>query len=202
MSVRAGAFALTVALERRRIARGSPRRIRRVDARTGADPSLRQTITLLGTQPAIQRLIGAAIPGPDAKLRNRQQELQRELERMNAEHADDPHARQEARMRLYRESGSTQVSCLPVLTRTALVIAVEHCPVPFLSQRRTLADLLAGTRIVHTRHPRRARWRQGPLARARSMSRSLSIGAVLRRTFGVYAPSASSRTRASGSGCR
>ncbi len=65
--LRAGVFAAAVALERRRIARGSPRRVRRVDARTGAEPNLRQTIIVLGAQRATPWLLGKLIPGPDAE---------------------------------------------------------------------------------------------------------------------------------------
>ncbi len=118
--------------------------------RTGADPSLRQTIILLGVRPATRWLIRVATPDPNAKLRRRQEEFQRELEQVSAEHADDPCARQEAIMRFRREREPMQVSCLPVLARAAPALLIERCPVPFLSQCRTLADLLAGTRIVRT----------------------------------------------------
>ncbi len=43
-------FAIAVVLERRSIARGSHRGVRRVDARTGADLSLRQTVVVLGAR--------------------------------------------------------------------------------------------------------------------------------------------------------
>jgi hypothetical protein len=132
--------------------------VRRVDVRTGADPSLRQTIVLLGVRPAIRWLIRVATPDPNAKLRRRQEELRRELERVSAEHSGDPCARQEAIMRVYRERGPMRVSCLPTLARAAPALLVERCPVPFLSQRRTLADLLAGTRIMRTGRSR-SRWR-------------------------------------------
>jgi hypothetical protein len=41
-------FAIAVAQERRSVAKGSSGRVRRVDARTGAVPSLRQTVVVLG----------------------------------------------------------------------------------------------------------------------------------------------------------
>ncbi len=100
--MQAGTFAIAVALERRRIARGTPRRARHVDARTGADPSLRQTAVLLGAERAIPWLIGTAIPGPSADQRQQQLEFEREVQRAHAEHASDPEARQEAIMRIYQ----------------------------------------------------------------------------------------------------
>jgi len=93
VSLRAGTFAIEVALERRRIARGSPRQPRRVDARTGADPSLRQTIVLLGARRAIPWLIGTAIPGPSVLQRQQQQEFQREVQRGWAGSRDSPQIR-------------------------------------------------------------------------------------------------------------
>lgn len=157
--MRAGGFALAVALERRRVARGSGRRRRRVDARTGADPSLRQTIVLLAAPRAIQKLIGTATRGSDAKLQARQREFHRELGRLRAEHRDNPEALQEAVIRFRQTHGPVGASCLPVLIRAVLGIAINSCPVPFLSQRRTLPDLLAGTRMVREerRHDARRR---------------------------------------------
>jgi hypothetical protein len=102
-----GVFALSVALERRRIAHGSPQRVKQVDACTGADPSLRQTIILLGAPRAIQKLIEIAIPGSNAKLRAQQQELQCELSRLHAEHADDQRV---SRKRSCASSGPTILS--------------------------------------------------------------------------------------------
>jgi hypothetical protein len=159
IGMRAGGFALAVALERRRIARGSNRRRRRVDARSGADPSLRQTIVLLAVPRAIQKLIGTATRGPDAKLQARQREFHRELRRLRAEHRDDPEALQDAVMRFQRTHGPVGMSCLPVLIRAVLGVAVNNCPVPLLSQRRTLPDLLAGTRMVRDRQRHNARLR-------------------------------------------
>lgn len=60
-------------------------------------------------------------------------------------------------MRLYREREPMQVWYLPTLARAAPALLIERCPVPFLAQRRTLADLLAGTRIVRTGRSRRRR---------------------------------------------
>ncbi|HUN78454.1 MAG TPA: hypothetical protein VMU32_06005 [Solirubrobacteraceae bacterium] len=155
IGMRAGGFALAVALERRRIARGPDRRrVRRVDARTDADPSLRQTIVLLAAPRAIHKLIQITTRGPDAKRQARQLELHRELRRLRAEHHDSPEALQEALAHLQQTHGPVGVSCLPALIRAALAVTVNNCPLPFLSQRRTLPDLLAGTRIVRHRRPR------------------------------------------------
>lgn len=153
-------FAIAVALERRRIARGSPRRVRRVDARTGADPSLRQTIIVLVAQRAGQWLLGRAIPGPGAALQRMKPKLEHEIERVRLEHAD-PGAQQDAIMRVYqqRQAGSVNMF-LPALIRSAAVAAINRCPVPFLPQRRTLADLLAGTKLVRNGPSRWTRWRR------------------------------------------
>ena len=143
-------FAIAVAQERRNSAKGSRRGVRRVDARTGATPSLRQTIIVLGTRDAI-RWLGRAIPGPGAAPPRSDPELQRELERVRAEHADDPDALREAIMRIYRERQVTPASsCLPLLVRGAVVVAANRAPIPFLAERRTIADVLAGTKLVRS----------------------------------------------------
>ena len=154
--LRAGVFAAAVALERRRIARGSPRRVRRVDARTGAEPSLRQTIIVLGAQRATPWLLGKVIPGPDAEL----QGIKPEIERVRLEHADDPSARQEAIMRVYQGRQGVQVGCLPVLIRAGAAVVLDRCPVPFLAERRTLVDVLAGTKSVRDGPSRLTRLRR------------------------------------------
>lgn len=164
VSMRVLAFAIGVALERRDVARSSPGRVRRVDARTGAAPSLRQTVVLLGARRAVQWLLGTALPWPGTAQRAHAQrahaELTREFERVRAEHPDDPRARQEALMHLHQTRGPVQVSCLPALARGAAVATVNRCPVPFLSERRTLADLLAGTKMVRDGPSRWARLRR------------------------------------------
>ena len=155
ISLRVGTFAIEVALERRHIARGSSRQVRHVDARTGADPSLRQTIVLLGARHAIPWLIGTAIPGQSVRQREQQLEFQREVQRAHAEHAGDPEARQEAISRIYQTREPVHRGCLTVLLRALVPVAVNRCAVPFISQRWTLADLLAGTRMVRD-GPRRS----------------------------------------------
>jgi hypothetical protein len=152
--LRAGVFAVAVALERRRIARGSPRRVRRVDARTGADPSLRQTIIVLGTQRAVPWLLARATPGPGAEL----QRIKPEIERMRLEYPDDPSARQEALTRVSQRRQGAQVGCLLMVVRIGATLTINRCPLPFLPERQTLADLLAGTKLVRNgaSRPRRA----------------------------------------------
>lgn len=159
VSMRVLALAIGVALERRDVARGSPGRVRRVDARTGAAPSLRQTVVLLGARRAVQWLLDTALPWPGTAQRAHA-ELTREFERVGADHPDDPRARQEALMHLHQTRGPVQVSCLPALARGAAVATVNRCPVPFLSERRTLADLLAGTKMVRDGPSRWARLRR------------------------------------------
>jgi hypothetical protein len=153
-------FAIAVALERRSVAKGSSRRVRRVDARTGEAPSLRQTIVVLGVRDLIQWL-GRAIPGQGATPQRLDPELQRELQRVRVQHADDSAALQDAVMRVYRERHVTPVnSCLPILVRSVLVTAANRAPIPFLAERRTIADVLAGTKLVRSGPSRWGRLRQ------------------------------------------
>jgi len=153
-------FAIAVAQEQRSIAKGSRQGVRRVDARTGAAPSLRQTVVVLGVRDAIRWLV-RAIPGPGAAPQRLDPELQGELERVRAEHADDPDALRDAIMRIYRERQVTPASsCLPVLVRGVVVVAANRAPIPFLTERRTIADVLAGTKLVRSGPSRWARLRR------------------------------------------
>jgi hypothetical protein len=141
-------FAIGVAQERRSAAKGSRRGARRVDARTGAAPSVSQTIVVLGVRDAVRWLV-RAIPGPGAAPPRPDPGLQRELERVRAEHADDPEARREATMRVFQERKVTPARrCLPALVRGAVTVAANRAPIPFLAERRTIADVLAGTKVV------------------------------------------------------
>jgi hypothetical protein len=161
--LRVGAFAFAVVMERRRIASGSPGKDRRADARTGAAPSLRQTTAVLGAQAAIRWLLNRAIPISSAAQRRRRRDLEREIERVRSQHRDDPSARREAIVDICRQRSTGPASIwLPTLARGVAVLAVNRCPVPFLTERRTVADLLAGTRLVRDDRPSRwARLRRG-----------------------------------------
>jgi hypothetical protein len=165
-------FAIAVAQERRNIAKGSRQGVRRVDARTGAAPSVRQTIVVLGLRDVIRWLV-RAIPGPGATPRQSDPELQREFERARAEHADDPDALQDAIMRIYRERRvTTTITCLPILIRTVVAIAANRAPIPFLAEQRTIADVLAGTKLVRSgpsRWARLRRWHRAPATKARPL---------------------------------
>ena len=150
-------FAIIVAQERRSIAKGSdPGVFRRVDARTGAAPSLPQTIVVLGMRDVIRWLI-RAIPGPGAKPRRPDPGLQRELVRARAEHADDPDALREAVVRVYRERRVTPASMgLSALVRGVVVVAANRAPIPFLAERRTIADVFRTSSCAEGRHAGRA----------------------------------------------
>jgi hypothetical protein len=141
-------FAISVALERRSIARGSHKGVQRVDARTGAAPSLRQTIIVLGARDATRWLLDRAIPRPGVAPALIRREMAQEIERVRLEHPNDQRARQEAIMRVSQRRQGVQVGCLPLLIRAGAAIAVDRCPVPFLEERRALVDLLAGTKLV------------------------------------------------------
>jgi hypothetical protein len=160
--------AIAVAQERRSLAKGSHQGVRRVDARTGSAPSLRQTIVVLGLRDAIRWLVRAT-PGPGATPRRSNPELQHELERVHAEHTDDPDALQDAIMRILRERRvTTTITCLPILIRSVVAMAANRAPIPFLAERRTIADVLAGTKIVRSgpsRWTRLRRWRHVPAGR-------------------------------------
>jgi hypothetical protein len=151
-----GGFAFSVATERRRIAKGSTRGTRRVDARTGAPPNLRQTVIVLGAREAIRRLASAILgPAPVSQLHD--PEISRELHQAHQLYADDRAALERALGRIYEERQIRPWrSCLPALMRGGVVIAINRLPLPFLSEPRTLADLLAGTKLVR----RRSRWRR------------------------------------------
>jgi hypothetical protein len=141
-------FAFAVSMERRRIASESPEKVRRVDARTGAAPSLRQTIVVLGTRETLRLLLDRLLPRPGAAQRRARPELKGEIERVRALHADDPSAQQEAIRELFRQRQVVKVSVVAMLARTVAQVAADRCPLPFLAERRTLADLLAGTKLV------------------------------------------------------
>lgn len=157
-----GSFALSVAMERRRIAKGAVKGAHRVDAKTGAPPSLRQTIILLGTRLAVQR--GArAIPLPAAAARLHDPEVSRELHEAHRLHADDQASMQSELERIYaKRQIRPWAACLPVLVRGGVIIAVNRCPLPFLSEWRTLADLLAGTKLARMGPSRWSRLRRRP----------------------------------------
>jgi len=161
-------FAIAVAQERRSNTKGSSGRVRRVDARTGAAPSLRQTVVVLGARDAIRWLV-RAIPGPGVAPLRVDPEFQREIERVRMEHGDDPAARQEAIVRVYRERRVAPVNaCLPGLVRGVVMVAANRAPIPFLAERRTIADMLAGTKLVGdgpSRWARLRRWHRAPEGR-------------------------------------
>jgi hypothetical protein len=80
---------------------------------------------------------------------------------MRAEHADDPDALHEAVVRVYRERRVTPASMgLSALVRGVVVVAAHRAPIPFLAQRRTIADVFAGTKIVRDGPSRWARLRR------------------------------------------
>jgi hypothetical protein len=149
-------------MERRRIAKGADRGARRVDIETGAPPSLRQTIVLLGTRVAVQRAL-RTIPMPAAGSRLHDPEVSREIHEAHRLHADDQAGLQSALARIYAQRQIRPwSSCLPVLVRGGATVAVNRLPLPFLSERRTLADLLAGTKLARTGPSRWSRLRRRP----------------------------------------
>lgn len=153
-------FVIVVAQERRSVAKGSDRGVRRVDVRTGAAPSLRQTIVVLGMRDVIRWLV-RVIPGPGARPQRSDPGLQRELVRVRAEHADDPGALREAVVRVYRERRVTPASTgLSALVRGVVVVAANRAPIPFLAERRTIPDVFAGTKLVRSGPSRWARVRR------------------------------------------
>ncbi len=152
--MRAGGFAFAVAMERRSIARGSDR-IRHVDLSTGTAPTLRQTILLIGAREAIKESFNRLAPMPGmAKQKRHASELQDILQRARREHPDDPQARNEAIDRVFRERAAAGggrapgVSLVPLVSRVVLGVAIQRLPIPFLRERRTLADLVAGTKLA------------------------------------------------------
>ena len=158
--LRAGVFAIAVVQERRHIARGSTKGVQRVDVRTGAAPSLRQTTIVLGTQSLI-RWLGRVIPGPGTSPARPDPGLTREIEQARSQHADDPDALQDAVMRIYRERRVAPGNALVAgLVRSLTITAIGRRPLPFVSERRTIADMLAGTKILDGGPSRWTRWRE------------------------------------------
>jgi hypothetical protein len=149
-------FACSVATERRRIAKRSTRGARRVDVKTGAPPTLRQTVIVLGTQEAIRRLVSAILgPAPTSQLHD--PEINREFRQAHKLHAGDRAALEGELERIYEQRQIRPWrSCLPVVARGGVVNTIIRFPLPFLSEPRTLADLLAGTKLV----PRPSLWRR------------------------------------------
>jgi hypothetical protein len=102
-----------------------------------------------------------AIPGPGARPQRSDPGLQRELVRVRTEHADDPDALREAVVRVYRERQVTPASAgLAALVRGVVVVAANRAPIPFLAERRTIADVFAGTKLVRSGPSRWARVRR------------------------------------------
>ncbi len=131
--------------------------------RTGADSNLYQTIVLLAAPRAIQKLIGIGFRGSTRSCEHASRSSNANSPGCGlSTHYSDHEAIQEAVVRFQQTHEPVHVSCLPVLIRAVLVGVVNNRPVPFLSQRRTLADLLAGTRMVNDmpRRGTRLRWRR------------------------------------------
>jgi hypothetical protein len=64
-------------------------------------------------------------------------------------------------MRVYRERHVTPANaCLPGLVRGVVVVAANRAPIPFLAERRTIADLIAGTKLVRSGPSRWTRLRR------------------------------------------
>lgn len=146
---RLGTFAFGVAVHRRSLARGRGASSRRVDARSGEPPSLRQTIVLLGAQQGLRWAARQMLP-TSVKQVDRE-ELTREIRRAQTQYADDPDAQNAAIAQLYSERHvPVTVTLIPTISRSLFVAAMVRVPIPFLAQRRTLPDLLAGTRMLHS----------------------------------------------------
>jgi hypothetical protein len=94
-------------------------------------------------------------PVPASQLQN--PDTRRELHQAHELHPDDHAALERELGRIYAERQIRPGrACLPGLVRGGVAIAINRLPLPFLSEPRTLADLLAGTKLVR----RRSRWRR------------------------------------------
>lgn len=148
--LRAFIFAIAVALERRKIARPSRKaRVRHVDLRTGAPPSLRQTIILLAARDVISWIMTIALPAPPPP----DPELTRARRLAYEQHSGDPAALDAAMTDIYRERHvqPTWTVFMPILIRGIAISLLNSRPLPFLAQPRTVPDLLAGTRLQRRR---------------------------------------------------
>lgn len=156
----AGELALAVALERRRIAKGSRKGVKRVDVETSQDPSLRQTIVVICVQRSARWLIARALPGPKVPSGD---ELQQKIRQAREQHGGDEAAMREAATRAVEEQRVGGLAwLLPFVLRAVAIAFVARRPIPFRHERQTLADMLAGTKIISGGAPRwRRRRRRG-----------------------------------------
>jgi hypothetical protein len=123
--------------------------LRRVDLRTGGDPTRAQQVLRAATRATWRALCRAALPIAEPRVSPEHDARRVQLQAARQRYREDPDALQEELARIHKESSvkPLQTSCLPVLVRTALVAAID-LPLPWSNFKQALPDRLAGTAIV------------------------------------------------------
>jgi RDD family len=124
--------------------------IRRVDARTGGAVSVRSAFIGLLLQTSSQG-IGRAFGQPALKRAEaRQRAANDEIERMRASRPDeDPQQLMIDAAEIRRRHGAS--TCIWMLPRMLVRVAIEQLPVPWTGVRQTLTERLAGTVVISER---------------------------------------------------
>jgi uncharacterized RDD family membrane protein YckC len=132
--------------------------LRRVDARTGESVSRRQRLIRAATRQTWQILCRRLVPVPKTQASAGHEELRSEIELAKRRYINDQQALQREVMGIYNDKrvGSSHMSCLPVLWRISLMVAIE-LPVFWSPRKQSLVDRLAGTVIVRHRRTRHRR---------------------------------------------
>jgi len=90
-------------------------------------------------------------------------QLHNQMRNAQRQYADDRVKQQETLIRISQESPVQPfASCLPGVARTAAIITITRAPIPFLPERRTIPDMLAGTKLVRLCPSRLSRTRRHP----------------------------------------
>jgi hypothetical protein len=128
--------------------------LRRVDARSGREPSARQRQISAGVRGLWAIVCKEALPPPRARPAIDQTQLQAELEQARREHEGDPAALEAALRRIHSERGiRPAAACLPALVRPLAATAID-LPV-YSGLHQSLPDRLAGVVVIRERRPRR-----------------------------------------------
>lgn len=129
--------------------------LRLADARSGGELSRRQQIVRAMTREiwrsTHRRLVPP--PAPTSGTAPDHAKLRAEIESARRRYEGDQEALQLALGRIFRENRTNpvSVSCLPLLARLPLIVAIE-LPMPWSPLRQSLVDWLSGTVVVVDRH--------------------------------------------------
>jgi len=123
--------------------------LRRVDARTGGRVAVRSALVRLAFTEARRVLLGRAIRPWSRAQNERAARVAPRAQEIVREHRDDRERRNEAVMKLYRESGTrTAPSCLAPFAASLALTYLTDLPMPWSARGQSLEDWLAGTVVV------------------------------------------------------